>query len=155
MRRVPGYRLAAMVADLAARAMRALRNAFRPWGVAGGFIADLTRSRAELITESALLRQQIIVYSRAVKSLPFESRERGLLVLLASLHRQWRRALLLVEPDTVLRWHREGFRLFWRRRSGPSGLREPRLAPDVVAPSSIAWRPRTGSGEPSGSEASS
>jgi len=56
-----------MVAGLAARAMRALRDAFRPSGVVSGFVADLTRSRAELITENTLLRQQLIVAARAVK----------------------------------------------------------------------------------------
>jgi hypothetical protein len=45
-----------MVGGLVARATRALRNAFRPAGVGGGFVADLTRSRAEVITENALLR---------------------------------------------------------------------------------------------------
>ena len=122
-----------MVASLAARVMRALRDAFRPSGVGSGFIADLTRSRAELITENALLRQQLIVASRAVKRPAFRVHERGLLVLLARFLPKWRRALLLVKPETVLRWHREGFRLFWRRKSRPSGPREPRLAHHVVA----------------------
>jgi putative transposase len=131
--RVPGSRLVASLAGLAARAMRALWNACRPTGVASGFIADLPRSRAELVTENALLRQQLIVASRAVKRPAFRVHERGLIVLLARLHRQWRDALLLVRPETVLRWHREGFRLFWRRKSRSSGPREARLAPAVVA----------------------
>jgi hypothetical protein len=54
--RVPGPRLAASLAGLACRAIRALWNVCRPSGVASGFIADLTRSRAELVTENALLR---------------------------------------------------------------------------------------------------
>jgi hypothetical protein len=54
---IPGSRLAARAANLAARVTIVLRNACRPSGVAAGFIADLTRSRAELITENALLRQ--------------------------------------------------------------------------------------------------
>jgi transposase InsO family protein len=40
-----------------------------------------------------------------------------LLVLLASRVRTWRHALLIVQPETLLRWHRQGFRLFWRRKS--------------------------------------
>ncbi len=56
--------------------MRALRQACRPSGVARGFIADLTRSRAELIAENALLRQQLIVASRAVKRPAFRVHER-------------------------------------------------------------------------------
>jgi len=59
-----GSGLRATVASLAARAMRGLRNACRPSGVASGFIADVTRSPAELIAENALLRQQLIVASR-------------------------------------------------------------------------------------------
>jgi transposase InsO family protein len=129
--RVPSQ-LPARVAGLAARAMRALRDACRPSGVASGFISDLTRSRAELITENALLRQQLIVASRAVKRPAFRVHERGPVVLLARFLPQWRQAVLLVKPETVLRWHREGFRSFWRRKSR-SLPREPRLAPDVVA----------------------
>jgi len=130
--RVPSQ-LPAVVAGLAARAMRALRDALRPSGVGSGFVADLTRSRAELIAENALLRQQLIVASRAVKRPAFRVHERGLLVLLARFLPKWRRALLLVKPETLLRWRREGFRLFWRRKSRPSGPREPRLSHHVVA----------------------
>jgi hypothetical protein len=73
----PGTRLAATVADPAARAMRTLCDTCRPSGVAGGFVADLTRSRAELITENALLRQQLIVASRGVKRPAFRVHERA------------------------------------------------------------------------------
>ncbi len=128
-----GSGLAAAVARLAARAMSAIHDACRPSGVAGGLIADLTRSRAELIAENVLLRQQLIVASRGVKRPGFRGHERGLLVLLARLLPRWRDALLLVKPETVLRWHRAGFRLFWRRKSRSAGSREPRLAPDVIA----------------------
>jgi hypothetical protein len=128
-----GSRLAATAANLAARVTIVLRNACRPSGVAGGFIADLTRSRDELIAENAFLRQQLIVASRGVKRPGFRGHERGLLVLLARLLPQWRQALLLIKPETVLRWHREGFRLFWRRVCRSAGPREPRVAPDVVA----------------------
>lgn len=33
----------------------------------------------------------------------------------------WRDALVVVKPETIIRWHRKGFRLFWRYRSKPSG----------------------------------
>ena len=125
--------LAITVAKLAASVMRALRNACRPSTVTGGLIADLTRSRGELLAENAFLRQQLIVASRSVKRPSFRSHERGLLVLLARLIPGWSHALLLIKPETVLRWHREWFRLFWRRKSRSVGLREPRLAPDVIA----------------------
>src|SRR5580693_5454217 len=132
MLRILGSRLAATAASLAARATSAFHNACRPSGVAGGFIADLTRSRAELLAENAFLRQQLVVASRTVKRPGFRRHERGLLVLLARLIPQWRQALLLVKPETVLRWHRAGFRLFWRRVCRSAGPREPRIAPDVI-----------------------
>jgi hypothetical protein len=125
--------LAATTVKLAERVMRPLRNASRPSGVAGGFASDLTRSRSELIAENAFLRQQLIVASRAVKRPAFRGRERGLLVLLARILPRWRCALLLVKPETVLRWHRAGFRLFWRNKSRSAGSREPRMAPNVIA----------------------
>ena len=60
-----------------------------------------------------MLRQQLAVASRAVKRPIFKASERGFMVVLASLLPHWRNALLLVKPDTVLRWRREGFRLLW------------------------------------------
>jgi hypothetical protein len=133
MIRLFGSRLAAVVSRLAAMAINMRRNGCRPSGVAGGLIADLIRSRCELIAENAFLRQQLIVASRGVKHPVFRSHERGLLVLVAHFVPGWRHALLLIKPETVLRWHRAAFRIFWRRESRSAGPREPRLAPDVIA----------------------
>jgi transposase InsO family protein len=58
--------------------------------------------------------------------------ERGLLVLLARFAPRWREAILLVKPETILRWHREGFRLFWRRRSRWRGRSAPRIATETI-----------------------
>jgi putative transposase len=115
----------------------ALRQVSRPFPLVGrsvgGLIADVSRTRRELIAENALLRQQLIVASRAVKRPTFLGYERGLLVLLARFVPLWRNTLLLVKPETLLRWHREGFRLWWRWRSRSRRSHEPRLAPDVIA----------------------
>jgi hypothetical protein len=62
-----------------------------------------------------------------------DARERGLVVLLASLLPRWRDALLLVKPATVLRWHREGFWLFWRWRSRSNKIPISRIDPEVIA----------------------
>jgi transposase InsO family protein len=55
-----------------------------------------------------------------------------LLILLARLVRNWKQALLIVQPDTLLRWHRELFRLVWKRRSKAASL-TPKVAPETVA----------------------
>jgi transposase InsO family protein len=57
--------------------------------------------------------------------------DRGLLVLLASQLRTWREALLIIKPETLLHWHRQGFRLFWRHKS-KAKTRQSRIPPDVV-----------------------
>jgi len=72
-------------------------------------IADLGRSKPELIAENALLRQQLIILRRQVKRPACTNTDRILLVLLARLVRTWQQTLLIVQPDSLLRWHRELF----------------------------------------------
>ncbi len=91
----------------------------RPRTLATGLATDLVRRRHDLLLENAFLRQQVIVLSRGSKRPTFTPRDRALLVLLASRLRTWASALLLVQPETLLRWHRGGFRLLWRRKSAP------------------------------------
>jgi len=85
-------------------AKAALREFTRPLPLRTGFAIDLSRSRQELLAENVLLRQQLIVASRGVKRPAFGPHERGLLVLLSGLVHNWRDAVLLVKPDTILRW---------------------------------------------------
>ena len=70
-----------------------------------GCIHDLARSKSQLIIENAVLRQQLIVLNRSVKQLRCTATDRSLLVLLASRVRAWKDALLIVKPDTLLRWY--------------------------------------------------
>ncbi|HET8626823.1 MAG TPA: hypothetical protein VFL91_05365 [Thermomicrobiales bacterium] len=84
-----------------------------------GTPADLLRSRAQLLAENALLRQQLIVLRRGVDRPVVTRTDRALLVLLAGRVGAWRQALLIVRPDTPLRWHRAGLRAWWRRQSRP------------------------------------
>src|SRR5215831_4356121 len=88
-------------------------------------LTDLGRSKSDLLAENALLRQQLIVLKRQVKRPTFTRTDRILLVLLARLVRTWKQALIIVQPDTLLRWHRELFRLYWKRK--------PRVAAETIA----------------------
>jgi putative transposase len=94
-------------------------------------VADLTRSKADLIFENALLRQQLIILRRSVKRPQLKRRDRWLIIFLANRLQQWRQALLIVQPDTVLRWHRELFRNLWRWRCR-SQPHEPRIPPETI-----------------------
>ena len=95
-------------------------------------LADLGRSKSELIAENALLRQQLIILKRRVKRPPVTRADRILLVLLAKLVRTWQQALLIVQPDTLLRWYRELFRLNWKRKS-KAASRKPKIAEETIA----------------------
>jgi len=97
-----------------------------------GVAADLLQTKPELVAENALLRQQLIVSERQVKHPTFTSFDRGLFVVLASRLPNWKRALLIVKPDTLLKWHRRGFKLFWRHKSRGSA-RQPRLDEETIA----------------------
>jgi transposase InsO family protein len=92
----------------------------------------MTRSRADLIAENLILRQQLIVLKRQVKRPQLTNGDRLRLVLLARCTQFWQQALLIVQPDTLLRWHRDLFRRYWRHKSRHK-KRQPRLAPETIA----------------------
>ena len=96
-------------------------------------LADLPRDKRTLIAENALLRHQLVILRRGVTRPRCTPTDRALLVLRASRVRTWRQALVIVQPDTVRRWHRHLFRLVWRRRSQPgSRSRKPRVSPETI-----------------------
>ena len=84
-----------------------------------GVAVDAIRSRRELVIENAVLRHQVNVLRRRSKRPTLHLMDRIKLLVGARLLSSWRRAIVVVQPETVLSWHRAGFRLFWRRRSRP------------------------------------
>jgi transposase InsO family protein len=83
-----------------------------------GMIVDLFRSRAALEAEIVVLRQQLNVLRRACpKKLPFNWIDRLILGGACRLFPIVNNALAIVRPDTVIRWHRAGFRSYWRWKS--------------------------------------
>lgn len=93
-----------------------------------GTVADLIRGRSELVLENAFLRQQVIVLSRDKKRAPLTNKDRRL-SLLARLLPAWKAALMIVQPDTLIRWHRELFKIVWRRKSKAKGKPQPARLP--------------------------
>src|SRR5450631_4274025 len=84
----------------------------------GWTIADLLRPRATLEAEIWTLRQQINVLRRAApKKLSFSTIDRLIFVGLCRLFPRVCDALAIVKPDTIVRWHRAGFRSYWRWKS--------------------------------------
>ncbi len=81
------------------------------------FLATLSlifRSRAAVELENLALRHQIGVLQRSARKRPkLTSGDRLLWICLSHLWRDWRSALAIVKPETVVAWHRAGFQLFW------------------------------------------
>jgi putative transposase len=97
-----------------------------------GTLTDLACPRSELIVENALLRQQLVILRRQMKRPACTKTDRMLLVILARANCSWKQALFIVQPDTLLGWHRQAFRWYWRRRSKPIS-RKPKTPAETVA----------------------
>jgi transposase InsO family protein len=89
----------------------------------------LLANRAALIAENLALRQQLAVLSRSAKRPRLRQRDRVFWVWISMLWRSWRSALVVVQPDTVMRWHRRGFKLYWRWKSKNRG--RPKIDPEI------------------------
>ena len=92
----------------------------------------LAADRARLVMENLALRQQITVLKRTTTRVRIEDSDRDFWVLLSKVFRDWREHLHIVQPETVIRWHREGFAKYWKRRSRSSPGRPP-IGRDVIA----------------------
>jgi transposase InsO family protein len=91
----------------------------------------LMRTRGDLVAENLLLRQQLAILTRPTrKRSPARAPDKLFWVLVRLARRDWRRHLVLVTPETVLRWHHRGWRLYWRWRSR-ARMGRPRVSPEV------------------------
>src|SRR5881227_1058769 len=91
------------------------------------------RPRQDLVLENLLLRHQLAVLTRPTRTRPrarLRTWDKLLWVLARRLCVGWREHVAIVTPNTVVRWHRQGWRLFWRWKSRSRGGR-PHLNPEV------------------------
>jgi putative transposase len=118
--------------------LRSLNHYFVVWtkpdttSLIPGMLTDQARSKFELVAENALLRKPLIILRRQVKRPACTKTDRMLLVLLARMVHTWKQALFIVQPETLLRWHRQGFKLFWKYKSRAATL-TPRISQETVA----------------------
>jgi hypothetical protein len=91
------------------------------------------KSRRSLLLEMLALQHQLLVLSRSSKRPRLTPLDRVLWAWLSQAWGGWKSRLCLVQPSTVLQWHRAGFRLFWRWKSCAvrnSGRKT--IAPDTI-----------------------
>jgi putative transposase len=87
----------------------------------------------QLAFENLALRQQLVVYKRTAPRPRLYTMDRLFWAGLASVWTGWRRALVIVSPDTVLRWQRRRFREYWARRSHRATVGRPRINTEIAA----------------------
>ena len=109
----------------------------------GRLVASGLRSRRALAAENLFLRKQLALFQeRKVKARKADDSTRWMMATLSRMF-SWRDALWNVKPDTLIRWHRKGVRLFWRWKSRPTG--RPRLPKDLrqlireMAAENVTW----------------
>lgn len=99
-------------------------------------------SRQELVLENLALRQQLAVLRKQTPRPEVRTIDRLFWVTLSSIWPTWKDALHIVKPETVIAWHRAGFRLFWRWRSRggrPPVSAEVRLLVRRIASDNPGW----------------
>ena len=74
-------------------------------------------AKVHLAVENLALRQQLAVYKQSIKRPKLRLRDRVFWVWLSRLWPNWRSALAIVQPETVIKWHRMGFKRYWRWKS--------------------------------------
>jgi len=99
-------------------------------------VRSLAADRARLATENLLLRQQLLVLKRSTKRVRLDDGDRAFWVAVRRWLEDWKDHLVIVKPETVLRWHREAFRRFWGDRSG----RKPGWPPIAPTPAALFRR---------------
>jgi hypothetical protein len=92
----------------------------------------LARDRADLAIENMALRQQVAVLKEKRPKPRLSAADRGVWIALKRSWPLWADALIVVKPETVVAWHRAGFRLYWRWKSHARGKPgRPPIASDV------------------------
>jgi len=81
------------------------------------FLKSGLENRTELALENLALRQQLAILKRNRPQTRLKRRDRLFWACLSSVWQRWRESLIVGKPETVVRWHRKGFALFWTHLS--------------------------------------
>ena len=88
-------------------------------------VRALTRDRTRLALENLALRQQLSIYQRTTDRPTLKDSDRLFWTMACEFVENWKDHLVIVKPDTVIRWHRHGFRYYWRWKSRAKPGRPP------------------------------
>ena len=95
------------------------------------FLRSLLRTQTELTAENLALRQQLAILEHNSKRPRLRKPDRIFWAWLSRLWPNWRSALLIVQPETVVRWHQQGFKLYWRWKSQSRKPGRPKIDAEI------------------------
>jgi len=95
------------------------------------FCLSLFKSHTQLHLEILFLRKQLEIVTRTSPKLRLRPSDRFFMSIVTDLFDSWKEALLIFKPETVIRWHRQSFRVFWKWKSR-SALGRPRIPQDQI-----------------------
>ena len=84
-----------------------------------------------LIANNLALRQQLIVLNRSVKRPQIKTKNRLFWIILYLFWKNWQDSLIVLKPETVVGWHKKGFKLFWRWKSRSKSPGRPRINHEI------------------------
>jgi putative transposase len=90
------------------------------------------KTKIQLLLELAMLAKQLEIYQRTDPKLKIHRIDRMFLSLIMDLFSNWKARMFIVKPETVIKWHRTAFRIFWRWKSQHKGGR-PKISNEVIA----------------------
>ncbi len=94
-------------------------------------IRGLFLDQAELAAENLALRQQLAMLEHKSKRPRLRKRDRIFWVWLSRFWSNWRSVLVIVQAETVVRWHQQGFKLYWRWKSRGGKVGRPRVHAEI------------------------
>ena len=111
-----------------------------------GFLGSWLRSQGDLALENLALRQQLATFKRNHPRPRISCFDRGFWILLRRIWSKWINTLIIVKPETVVKWHRRGFKLYWnaisrrgKRRGRPRGSSEVQELICRIARENTSW----------------
>ena len=94
-------------------------------------LISLFKNHSALAMENIALRQQLSIYHHSNKRPKIRLRDRLFWILLSRYWKNWKDAVIIVKPETVIGWHRKGFKLFWTWKSRKRGPGRPKISIEI------------------------
>src|SRR6266404_8251889 len=95
------------------------------------FVILVLSGHRHVALENAALRQQLAVFKRDIKRPRLHRRDRLFWIGLRTIWKNWKSALVIVRPETVISWQRKRFKRYWWRLSQPKGPGRPRVSSEM------------------------